>query len=116
MEHTHKSTGLVFDCGTIPEFDITVITYWRQPDVDDLVPPILVSFYFGEYEADATDYYIDQWLKSVVDCKDIVDAYLLTNEDVLEEPWLSKALNAVSTFKEVERRFPIDLVRGDYNE
>lgn len=116
MKHLHKATGLTFECGELIDrsdnstFDITVITFWREPaeDDDDFAPPIIVSYYFGEYNQEYTDYYIDQWLKNVRDCKDVVDAYWLTNEDVLEEPWRSKALNAIDAFKEVARRFPLE--------
>jgi len=123
MKHVHKSTGLTFECGELIDrsdnstFDITVITFWYEPaeDDDDVAPPIIIGYYFGDYDRESTDYYIDQWLKTVRDCKDVVDAYWLTNEDLLEEPWLSKALNAIDTFKEVERRFPLNQVGGDNN-
>lgn len=123
MKHVHKSTGLIFECGELIDrsdnstFDITVITFWHEPDEDDdyVAPPIIISYYFGDYDRESTDYYIDQWLKTVRDCKDVVDAYWLTNEDLLEEPWLSKALNAIDAFKEVERRFPLCQVGGDNN-
>lgn len=114
MKHTHKATGLEFECGALFDnvddytYDITVITFWgHEAADDDVVPPIIINYYFGEYNQDLTDYYIDQWLKNVRDCKDIVDAYWLTNQDVLEEPWRTKALNAVDAFKEVARRFPL---------
>lgn len=115
MKHLHKATGLTFECGELIDrsdnstFDITVITFWHEPaeDDDDFAPPILINYYFGEYNPENTDYYIDQWLKSARDCKDVVDAYWLTNKDVLEEPWRTKALSACETYKEIARRFPL---------
>ena len=101
MKHLHKASGLEFECGELIDradgktYDITVITYWGDLNAEELRAPILVSFYFGEYDADATDRFIDRWLKEFKDCKAIIDAYWVTNSDVLEEPWRSKALSAI---------------------
>ena len=99
MKHLHNKSGLYFECGELIDrvanetYDITVITLWHDPNEDVVLPPELVNFYFGEYDPEHTDYYIDRWfeeraahnefLKLVRDCKGIVDAYWLTNEDVL---------------------------------
>ena len=102
MKHLHKSSGLEFECGELMEhsrdiqadgirktYDMTVITLWSGDDES----PIIVGYYFGDYDEETTDYYIDQWLqkqamenewlKIVHDCKCIVNAYWITNEDVL---------------------------------
>lgn len=103
MTHLHKASGLTFECGELMEFpvdgtrktyDITVITSWDRTE-DGCEPVIIVGFYFGEYDAELTDYYIDkwfqeqamdnEWLKIVSDCKDVVEAYWVTNEDVLAD-------------------------------
>lgn len=108
MTHLHKASGLYFECGELMDFpvkdarqtyDMTVITLWgcTEGDPDS---PIIIDFYFGEYNAETTDYYIDRWLekqstkemwrKFVGDVKDIVDAYWLTNHEVLEDDYKNK--------------------------
>lgn len=102
MTHVHKATGMKFECGELIEiginetFDMTVITLWPS----DEEPPIIIGYYFGGYSPETTDYYIDDWLwkrakhaawiECLIDIHDIVDAYRITNEDVLEEPMRDK--------------------------
>lgn len=91
MRHIHKKTGYEFVVGKYDAEDITIISYWRNPE-DDVVSPVeLVNYYFGDYDAEATDHYIDKWLdnrakeKRVLQAaNDFMDAYLVTNRDVLE--------------------------------
>lgn len=105
MKHLHKSSGLCFECGELIDiredgrnvrktYDMTVITLWQDVE-NELTPPIVIGYYFGDYDAKTTDYYIDRWFekqstgnmwrKFVTDCASIVDAYYITNEDVLDE-------------------------------
>lgn len=103
MTHLHKSSGLYFEVGELMEFpvkdarktyDMSVITLWGCADGEPDAP-IIIGYYFGEYDAAITDHYINEWfakqaiegewLKIVRDCKDIVDAYWVTNEDVLTD-------------------------------
>lgn len=103
MQHLHKASGLYFECGELMEFpvngvrktfDMTFITLWQDVD-NELTPPIIIGYYFGDYDPEITDYYIDRWFekqstdsmwrKFVKDCAAIVDAYYVTNEDVLDE-------------------------------
>lgn len=119
MTHLHKASGLYFECGELMEFpvdgvrktyDMIVITLWGCTE-DDPEAPIIVGYYFGEYNEETTDYYIDQWLqkqamddewlKIVSDCKDIVDAYWITNEDVLEGDLRSKAQRTRTNLKRI---------------
>lgn len=95
MKHLHKKSGLMFECGELMEtsvevvdgvrrtYDMTVITFWGKHAEESDKPPIIVGYYFGDYTVEDTDYYIDRWLQTVRDCLSIVDAYWLTNEDVL---------------------------------
>lgn len=104
MKHLHKASGKTFECGELMEFpangtrktyDMTVISLWEDDPDHDPQPVIIVGYYFGEYNEETTDYYIDQWfqkqamenewLKLVSSCQDIVNAYWLTNEDVLPD-------------------------------
>lgn len=107
MKHLHKSSGLVFECGELIDiredgrnvrrtYDMTVITLWNHDcfNNDDIRPPVIIDYYFGDYDEEKTDYYIDRWFerqstnnmwrKFITDCASIVDAYYITNEDVLD--------------------------------
>lgn len=129
MTHLHKSSGMYFQCGELMEtsaevtpdgtrktFDITVITLWDQPGKDFDMPPIIVGYYFGEYNPKDTDYYIDQWLKDFNNCKDIIDAYYITNEDVLDDNWRAKALGAICAINKAARVLQNNQAGGTYNE
>lgn len=96
MTHVHKLTGIEFEVGSYMSgadrktYDMTIITLWNTPDgsASDL---ILVDYYFGEYDPDITDKYIDNWLtnnKEEIDglllSEKYLQYYLDTNRDVLE--------------------------------
>lgn len=126
MQHLHKASGLVFECGELVDFrecdsrvrctyDMTVITHWNHRSFDnDLQPPVIIGYYFGEYDEATTDYYIDRWLekqaadnlwrRTVSDCEQIVNAYWLTNEDVLRHDEYKNAREKVQrTLTNLER-------------
>lgn len=102
MTHLHEASGLYFECGELMEFpvngtrktyDMTVITLWGCTEGDPEAP-IIVGYYFGDYNEETTNYYIDEWFqkrtmyvpyKLIADCNDIVEAYWLTNEDVIAD-------------------------------
>ena len=112
MTHLHKTSGLYFECGELMDFpvkdarktyDMTVITLWGCTDGDP-DSPIIIGFYFGEYDAATTDYYIDQWLATqgqkeefatvIRCCMEIVEAYDITNEGYLDAYYKNKVLTA----------------------
>ena len=70
MKHVHKTTGKEYVVGKLvdfdgSDFDIKVITEWPNVDeADEPVNPIIVGYYFGDYDAGITDYYIDQYLET----------------------------------------------------
>lgn len=118
MKHLHKATGFEFECGELMEtsleaategirrtYDMTVITFWQTPDG---LSPVIIGYYFGEYNQQTTDEYIDRWFKNFDDCRKVIAAYYCTNEDVLEEPWLGSALNALNSINEVAHRVHLD--------
>ena len=112
MKHLHHASGLTFECGELIDirddgkhvrktYDMTVITLWNNNrDEDDFQSPVIIGYYFGDYDAVATDYYIDCWFEKqstgamwrtfVGDCASIVDAYYITNHEVLEEDYKRK--------------------------
>lgn len=111
MKHKHKATGTVFECGELIEigtnktYDITVITYWPASGEQ----PTIIDYYFGEYDPETTDYYIDEWftkrvrnnswLDILVDIQDIVDAYRITNDGVLDAIMCEKVDRVLHTLK-----------------
>jgi hypothetical protein len=67
MEHLHKRTNTTYEVGTASDFDMTIITKWPDynsiDDDDDITGPVIIDYYFGEYDPEATDYYIDRYLQ-----------------------------------------------------
>lgn len=69
MRHTHEASGLVFEIGELVEpgrkktYDITVITFWPDAESGAESPVSIVDYYFGDYDKDITDRYIDEWLR-----------------------------------------------------
>lgn len=100
MKHLHKASGITFDCGELIErdtgrtFNMTVITLWHETDECDCKSPDIIGYYFGEYDAATTDYYIDDWFDQqnktedlammLAEALEIIRAYHITNRDVLE--------------------------------
>ena len=120
MKHLHKASGNTFDCGELIErdtcktYDITVITFWNTDSEGDIQPPIIVGYYFGEYDAATTDYYIDEWLQKqeaeyswlalVSNCAKIVEAYYVTNADVFKEAeYRNQRATVVNTLQDLKR-------------
>ena len=71
MKHLHKKSGQVFEVGSYisPDdnktYDITIISYWKDPEQEKVGSPVeIVGYYFGGYDQDDTDYYIDRWLEN----------------------------------------------------
>ena len=71
MKHFHEKTGQYYEVGKLVDFDgcnydMCVITKWTELDDEDDFdmpqPPVLVDYYFGDYDSVTTDYYIDRWL------------------------------------------------------
>ena len=66
MNHIHKKSGKTYEVGVMHDFDgstydMCIITKW-DPDCNE--SPTLVNFYFGDYDSDTTDYYIDRFLEN----------------------------------------------------
>lgn len=101
MTHLHKKSKQTFEVGQYVDgnetYDITVISYWKDADTQGVGLPVeLIGYYFGEYTPEDTDYYIDRWitnrereLRVLKAAQHYMDAYLTTNEDVLEKSEVS---------------------------
>ena len=66
MKHIHKRTGVEYEVGRLDDFDgktfdMCVITKWDTEKWEE--HPIIIDYYFGEYDAETTDDYIDMYLE-----------------------------------------------------
>lgn len=64
MIHIHEKTGQTFEVGRLDDFDgrtfdICVIMRWPENETEEVV---LIDYYFGDYDKETTDEYIDQYL------------------------------------------------------
>lgn len=110
MKHIHEKTGLEFEVGEYTDgdktYDITIISYWKDPESEgegNGSPVEIVNYYFGGYDEATTDRYIDMWLANrakeisvLQTARDYMDAYLVTNRDVLTYPTISRLEQALT--------------------
>lgn len=101
MTHLHKKSKQTFEVGQYVDgnetYDITVISYWKDADTQGVGSPVeLIGYYFGGYDPQTTDEYIDRWIENreselrvLKAAQYYMDAYLTTNEDVLEKSEVS---------------------------
>lgn len=67
MTHIHEKTGQTFEVGRLDDFDgrtfdICVIVKWSENETEELDNPVIIDYYFGDYDKETTDDYIDQYL------------------------------------------------------
>ena len=71
MTHIHSKTGTEFQVGKVVDFDgkdydiCVIFRFPDQPledDVEELEEPEFVDYYFGDYDEQMTDDYIDGYL------------------------------------------------------
>ena len=107
MKHIHEKTGKSFEVGRLNDFDgktydINVITLWDEEN-DFELEPVIVGYYFGDYEKEITDIYIDMYLeeqetlkrtKKYLEDKKIIDEDYMEPEDVEE---LVKTIESVDS-------------------
>jgi hypothetical protein len=111
MKHIHISTGLEFDVSRLIDFDgkthdMCVITKW---DIENNFEkdPIIIDYYFGEYDPDITDDCIDEYYKKQSGLRDglkfLEDEYLINCIDGdFFEPLQKKRLeNSIETLKQI---------------
>ena len=87
MKHIHEKTGTPFQVGRLIDFDgrtfdITVITLWDE-EHDFEASPVIVGYYFGDYDQEVTDDYIDMYIEEQNSLKKVVK-YLRTNNTNLD--------------------------------
>lgn len=102
MKHYHKKSNQYFEVGQYVDgdktYDITIISYWKDPETQGVGSPVeLIGYHFGGYDEETANYYIDKWIENrdkeirvLKAAKEYLDAYLTTNEDVLEKDIVSR--------------------------
>lgn len=97
MLHLHKKSGIRFEVGCVNDFDgrthdITIILKDNDPESGCAAPYELIDYYFGGYDHDTTDGYIDRWLstnneeiKRLTIARDCLSNFCLINGDVMDE-------------------------------
>lgn len=113
MTHTHKKSGYEFEVGEYRDgdktYDITIISYWKDAETQDVGGPVeLVGYYFGSYDEEITDIYIDKWLdnrskeiRTLLAARDYMDAYLTVNDGFLESPIKNRLVRAINECDEL---------------
>ena len=105
MKHIHDKTGIEYEVGRLNDFDgktfdINVITRWDVEN-DFEQSPIIIDYYFGNYDKKVTDDYIDMFLEKqktlkqtlkYLEGKLTVDESFMDSEDVDE---LNKTIESV---------------------
>ena len=95
MKHIHTKTGKSFEVGRLIDFDgktfdINVITLWDEEN-DFELSPVIVGYYFGDYDKEVTDDFIDMYLddqntlkrtKKYLEDKKMIDGDYMEPEDV----------------------------------
>jgi hypothetical protein len=111
MTHLHEKTDKEFEIGRLVDsdggtYDINVIMKWDVEN-DYEQSPIIIDYYFGDYDKDDTDHYIDQYLKQQETLKTVlkhlnarleVDGYYFEHEEPEE---LEKLKQSIKTIKEM---------------
>jgi hypothetical protein len=105
MIHIHKNTGIEFDVGFCSDFDMSIITKFPNEPGDE--PVILIDYYFGDYDPDTTDKYIDNFYKKQIGLQDglkfLEGEYLINcvDGDFMEPDQKLKLKNSIEILKEI---------------
>jgi hypothetical protein len=77
MKHIHERTGKEYEIGRLFDtdgrtYDINVITRWDVEN-DFEQSPVIIDYYFGDYDKKDTDWYIDQYLEQHETLKNLLE-------------------------------------------
>jgi hypothetical protein len=89
MEHIHEKSGKCYEVGIMNDFDgktfdMCIITCW-DPNYEE--SPVLIDYYFGEYDKETTDFFIDRFVENQNQLRKSVKRLsdeLLVNREVME--------------------------------
>ena len=108
MKHIHEKTGKHFEVGRLLDFDgktfdINVITKWDEEN-DFEQSPIIIDYYFGDYDKKTTDDYIDMFIEKQKYLKSSVPylkAKLLMDGDRMKPEEVEELKKAIESFEEM---------------
>jgi hypothetical protein len=111
MKHIHKSTGIEFDVSRLIDFDgrthdMCVITKWDVEN-DFEKEPVIIDYYFGDYDPKVTDEYIDEFYKKQIGLQDglqfLEGEYLINciDGDFFEPDQKERLKNSIDTLKQI---------------
>ena len=111
MKHIHKSTGLEFDVSRLIDFDgkthdMCVITKW-DVEHDFESNPVIIDYYFGDYDQEVTDQLIDDFYKKQVGLQDVLKflegEYLINcvDGDFMTPDQKKRLENSIETLKQI---------------
>ena len=111
MKHIHKSTGIKFDVSRLIDFDgrthdMCVITKWDEENNFEK-DPVIIDYYFGDYNPILTDDLIDEYYKKQIGLQDglkfLEGEYLINcvDGDCMEPDQKKRLENSIETLKQI---------------
>lgn len=108
MTHLHEKTGKEFEIGRLVDpdggtYDINVITKW-DVEHDYEQSPIIVDYYFGDYDKNDTNFYIDQFIKKQGTLKQVIkylEGKLLIDGEYMEPAEVEELKNTIKSVKDM---------------
>lgn len=90
MRHIHERTGVEYEIGKLIDFDrktfdMCVITKWDTEKFEE--SPVIIDYYFGEYDKETTDEYIDGYLERQGYLKKAVNR--MTNDRMINHEFMT---------------------------
>jgi hypothetical protein len=108
MKHLHEKSGKSFEIGRLIDpdggtYDINVITKWDEENDYDK-SPIIIDYYFGDYDKEVTDDYIDMYLEKQKTMKQVLmylEGKLTVDEDFMDSEDINKLNQTIESVKEM---------------
>lgn len=102
MNHIHKKSGKDYEVGVMNDFDgstydMCIITKWDSSCEES---PTLVGYYFGKYDPEMTDYYIDKFIENQTQLKKSIKRMsddLVVNREVMEPDDIQDLENTIKS-------------------
>lgn len=108
MKHIHEKTGNNYEIGRLIDpdggtYDINVITKWDEEN-DYEQSPVIIDYYFGDYDKKVTDDYIDMYLEKQKTMKQVLmylEGKLTVDEDCMDSEDINKLNQTIESVKEM---------------